>query len=139
MFYFVAPEVAGGLGPGSILDNNSFPPIVSVLEYRFDGWLGDDLLEVFPCFIVTRPLKEALAKSSLTGFQFANVLVSKSDTFDELYPGRNLPDFSWLQVKGKARLDDIGITEDGRLVLSSQTMKLLTNFNLHNAEISETP
>ena len=57
MYYFIEPEVAGGWGGNTIADTSVHPPKISKLHYQFDGWLGDDLLESFPCFIVSESLK----------------------------------------------------------------------------------
>jgi len=50
------PEVAGRLGEKTVLIATSHPPITERLNYEFDGWLGDDLLEPFLCYIVTESL-----------------------------------------------------------------------------------
>lgn len=49
----IEPEVAGSLGKEKKLDNSVFPPHIKKLHYEFDGRLGDDILESFPCYIVT--------------------------------------------------------------------------------------
>lgn len=69
-FFLVEPEVAGGLGKYTIMDRNTHPPIVSKLHYQFDGWLGDVLLESFPCFIVTEAAKLKLQAVGATGIRF---------------------------------------------------------------------
>lgn len=135
MYYIMFPEVAGGLGSKTILDNSVFPPVVKNLNYEFDGWLGDDLLESFPCFIVSESLKNALIESDLKGFQFSRVLVTKSHTFIELYPDRELPSFYWIQINGKLCIDDFSVTEKSELVISSQAKKLLSNHNISHAVI----
>ena len=137
MYYIMFPEVAGGLGPRTILDNSIFPPIIKTLNYEFDGWLGDDLLESFPCFIVTESLKNALIASRLKGFLFSIVFVTKSDTFNELYPDRELPSFYWMQINGKLCMDDFSITDKSELVISSQAKELLSNFNISHAVIRD--
>ena len=55
-YYMIEPEVAGEIGENTIYDNydeiinQKKKPIISHLHYIFDGWLGDELLEVTPCF-----------------------------------------------------------------------------------------
>ena len=39
-FYYLEPEVSGGIGDSTILDTSVHPPIVSALEYEFEDWLG---------------------------------------------------------------------------------------------------
>ncbi len=51
-YYVVEPEVAGGCGPHSVVDQQHGRPKVLRLHYVFEGWLGDDLLESTPCFII---------------------------------------------------------------------------------------
>ncbi|WP_241280098.1 hypothetical protein [Chryseobacterium cucumeris] len=45
MYRFIEPEVAGGLGEQSQLDNSFLPPLIKNLHYEFEGWLGNDLVE----------------------------------------------------------------------------------------------
>ena len=52
-YFILEPEIAGGWGERTVADTGIFPPTVTALHYRFDGWRGDELLESFPCFIVT--------------------------------------------------------------------------------------
>ena len=61
------PDVAGGWGSHTIADASVDPPLVSRLRCHFDGWLGDDLLESFPCFIATARFSAALERAHLTG------------------------------------------------------------------------
>ena len=65
MYKYIEPEVAGGLGNETIIDKNYHPPIVKKLHYEFNGWLGDDILESFPCFIVSERLKNEIIKKNL--------------------------------------------------------------------------
>ncbi|MEA3058034.1 MAG: hypothetical protein QOF34_849, partial [Sphingomonadales bacterium] len=93
------PEVAGGLGPNSVLHREvGRPLIVGKLHYVFDGWLGDALLETTPCFIVTDEARKAIESDRLSGVCFADVEVGHSGEFEDLYPGRNLPHFWWMKV-----------------------------------------
>ena len=107
MFYILEPEVAGGLGDGTVMDTSVHPPRVQQLHYQFDGWLGDDLVASFPCFVVTARLRTAIEHSGFTGAAFAPVRVTTSDTFREMYPGTALPVWAWLQVRGTAGADDL--------------------------------
>ena len=101
MRYFnVEPEVAGGLGSLTVMDRSVHPPNVSRLHYRFDGWLGDVVLEAFPCFIVSEAAKEKLESLGATGALFDTVEITTSEQFQEMYPNRKLPLFAWLRVRG---------------------------------------
>lgn len=124
-FYVVEPEVAGGVGPHSVMDGSVHPPVVSRLHYVFDGWLGDEIVESFPCFLVTEALSIRLAQAGLTGFEIDAVEVTASDQFLDAHPGQQLPPFVWLKVDGIAGGDDFGIGPDLRLVVSSKALQAI--------------
>lgn len=132
--YIIEPEVAGHFGEGTEWDTSVHPPVVTKLHYVFDGWLGDPLLECFPCFIVEQSVAGALTEAGFTGITFFVAKVSSSTQFRELYPSRALPPFKWLHVSG-SRSDDVSITNDGRLVVSHRVLSLLQTLGLSNAEI----
>jgi hypothetical protein len=90
---------------------------VNRLHYKFDGWLGDHLLESTPCFIASKKLAEKIGLEGLSGVELDEVEITKSEEFLELHPTRELPEFVWLKVKGKAGQDDFGIASDLRLVV----------------------
>jgi hypothetical protein len=100
-----------------------------VLNYEFTDWLGDDLLEAFPCFIVTARLAQALRESSLTGWALKPVMISQSEECRYLCTGEELPDFEWLEVVG-APTDDWSLTSDCRLVVSDTALDLLKKLNI---------
>jgi hypothetical protein len=134
-YFYVEPEVAGELGDRTVLDSTVHPPRVDKLQYKFVGWLGDSLLESFPCVIATQDAADALAKFGITGVQFADLEVTVSDEFHALYPERELPTFRWLQVDGIAGKDDFGIASDYRLVVSGKGIDLLQPYGIGNALI----
>jgi hypothetical protein len=136
-YWNLEPEVAGGLGEGTIMDRHAHPPIVSRLHYALQSWLGDELLTAFPCHIVTQRVREALAHLGATGCAFDEVHITTEYPFDELYPGRRLPPFTWLKISGRAGLDDFGLSADHRLVISSRVLRCLREFQLAHCEIEE--
>src|SRR3954452_23407390 len=131
----VRPEVAGGLGPHTVMDVSVHPPIVSRLNYEFDGWSGDVLLASFPAFIVTEDAKNKLMESGVSGARFVDVEITKSDLFDEMYPDTQLPTFAWLQVCGRAGHDDFGLLGNIRLVVSQRVLDILKGLQLTDALI----
>lgn len=135
MYRIIEPEVAGGFGEGTKLDNGVHPPVVENLDHKFDGWLGDDILESFPCFIMSERLKREIEKQSLRGIKFQNVTISKSETFEELYPSKELPKFYWAIIDGKFGADDFVIGNDFRLIISDKAFELLKRFNIDNASL----
>jgi len=141
MYFVLKPEVAGGRGPTTVADRTVHPPIISKLEYRFEGWSGDDILESFPCFIVTERLRTALEQTTLTGYEFADVTITRSEEFNEmeaeLHPDRVLPDFKWLKVGGHCKKNDFGITNDYNLCVSPAAMEVLQQFNIQHCLIKQ--
>jgi hypothetical protein len=134
-YYIVEPEVAGDLGDDTEMDRSVHPPWVSKLHYEFEVWLGDALLETFPCFIVTDSARDAIEMAKLTGVRFGDVKVTTSDVFDEMYPQRQLPKFLWLQIEGEKGKDDFGVMPDGRLVVSEKALAVLREVGLSHAEV----
>lgn len=134
-YFFVEPEVARCLGDRTILDRSVHPPIVSQLHYQLEGWLGDEVIESFPAFVVTEAAKESLQRVGATGAAFDEVEITVTDQFEALYPGRELPLFVRLRPKGKAGQDDIGTAADGRLVLSQRALDSLSGLGMSNALI----
>lgn len=137
MYYLLEPEVAGGFGDNTVIDTTTHPPNVKHLHYELDGWLGDDLLETFPCYIVTVRLRNVISEVAKSGFSFADVEASKSKQFQEIFPERTLPAFQWLKISGQAGLDDLGISDDYRLVVSEKVLAAMQeNGNLKHCDIT---
>lgn len=134
-FFAVEPEVAGGFGPNTILDRNVYPIRVDHLHYEFSGWLGDELLEATPCWIVTENLARQIRETGLSGVEFVEAEVSTSDQFRELHPDRSLPKFFRLNVTGAPRRDDFGVGDDLRLVVSETALDLLRQTNRASFDI----
>ncbi|MEE4079515.1 hypothetical protein [Pseudomonas viridiflava] len=139
MYYYIEPEVAGGLGDNSIIDTSCHPPKITLLEYKFEGWLGDDLLESFPCFIITKRLADAISKIPLSGFGLLPVKISKSENFIENHSQVKLPEFQWLKIYGSAGIDDFGLTQNYDLVISKPVLEILRGFNIKLAELHTYP
>lgn len=135
MFYYIEPEVSGGLGEKTVIDTTVHPPSVSKLHYQFDGWLGDHLLETFPCYIISDRMVSNIASAGLSGYQIDSVEVTKSDQFNDLYPGKQLPPFFWLKINGKAGNDDFGIADDHRLVVSEKALSVLRRGCIDQADL----
>jgi hypothetical protein len=137
MFYSLIPEVAGALGEKSEMDNSVQPPVISRLHHELKIWLGDDLLDSFPCFIVTEKLRSLIASNSPSGCEFDEVEISTSDEFNQLYPDRRLPSFYWLKVTGQPGIDDFGISKDYTLIVSSRILEVMSQACLDNCDIEE--
>jgi hypothetical protein len=133
--YIVEPDVAGGLGDDTVMDDTVHPPIVSRLHYEFDDWFGDVLLESFPCFIVTEDAQKKIEMTGLTGAKFDNVQVTETEDFKELCSS-HLPKFVWLRIDGKLGEDDFSVMSDGRLVVSRRALDLLKELGIPQAIVS---
>lgn len=138
-FFYIEPEVAGGFGKNTVLDASFHPPKVDKLHYQFDGWLGDAILESFPCFIVTETAAKALVDAKATGVQYEEVEVSVSVEFQELCPESTLPRFLWLKINGIAGTHDFGIAGDLRLVISERALSIIRLFGVENSVIDSFP
>jgi hypothetical protein len=134
LFHILEPEVAGGWGLGTDADTSVHPPVVRRLVYEFEGWLGDDLLETFPCFVVTDRLAQAIRASGLTGCEFGSVEVTKTEIFEELQPGCDLPEFHRLLVLGDAEKDDFSI-DNKRLRVSDAALAVLGLFAIEHCGV----
>jgi hypothetical protein len=137
--YAIEPEVAGGLGADTEADARQHPPIVNRLHYEFAGWLGDDIVESFPVFIVTDPLARAIKESELSGAEFDEVKVTRNPQFDEFFPdlARSFPEWRWLRPVGKPHESDFWQQPDGILVVSERALNVLRRFKIDNSEIVE--
>lgn len=66
--YMIEPEVAGEIGEQTVYENyvdiiaRGERARIAYLHFVFMGWLGDDILEVTPCFLVSDKLKKRLKK-----------------------------------------------------------------------------
>ena len=135
-YFYIEPEVAGGLGENTAMDRSVHPPIVSRLHYEFDGWLGEALLTSFPCFIVTEGAESKLQSIGATGIRFDKVEVTTSEEFQDFHPNRQLPKFVWLQVVGRPGRDDFGVAKNHRLVVSERALKVLEGLGISNALVT---
>lgn len=149
--YLLAPEVAGEIGENTIIDNfklvreKSERPKVTYLHYVFTGWLGDELLECTPCFIVTEKLAKEIEKSSLTGWSFEEIEISLSDEFLDMSYGKEMTKFRRLVPNGSVKVvddtytqwseDDFCMTSRADLVVSKNALELLRQHNIEHCDI----
>jgi hypothetical protein len=139
MKYFqIYPEVAGGWGKNTIVSNRDVhPPIIEKLDYQFEGWLGDDILETFPCYIISKALADAFNETNLAGFKLEEVEISLSETFIRLYGNKILPKFYWFKIIGNANSDDFFTINNHSLIISEKALEVMKLFNINNAEIED--
>ena len=139
-FYKLNPEVAGGWGPKTkFVRTPGKRVVVNSLHYIFDGWLGDDLLESTPCFIVTERLAHEIRSRHLSGFTLRPVEVSTSEQFRDTHPEIDLPHFKWLDITGEAGIDDFGVADDGCLVVSHLALDAIRATQSTHCEVFSFP
>lgn len=136
-YYKLEPEVTGGFGPNTELDSSVFPPRVKALHYEIEGWLGDCLVESFPCYLITEKVYDNFTSEGITGFSIQEAMISTSDEFKELFPNKILPDFKWLVVNGQVPQDDLTIDNDNCLVVSERALTILRDEGIKNCDIEE--
>ena len=134
-FYQLEPEVAGGWGQDTVVDTTVHPPVVSFLHYEFAGWLGDHLLESFPCFVVSDVLGARLVAEGVSGFHVEPAKITTGEDFYRLSSGANLPKFDRLVVTGASGVDDLGLLADASLVVSESCLQILKKWGLTHCEI----
>lgn len=135
-FFVVEPEVAGRWGANIVTTRAPGQPVkVNKLHYEFEGWLGDSLVESTPCYVGTEDLAQAITAAELCGVHFDDVEVTKSEQFEELYPGRDLPNFLWFKFDGIPQQDDFGVTPELQLVVSRRALALLREYGLDHADV----
>ena len=137
--YTLRAEVAGGLGPQSVVDSTTNPPVVSRLHYDFVSWLGDDIVATFPCNIVTAALAEAIVDEGLTGAQLDEVTITKNPHFERFFPetAALLPEWRWLRPSGQPHDSDFWQDDQGILIVSDRALNLLRKFSLENCRIGK--
>lgn len=135
----IQPEVIVGLGEKTQFLEKA-PPFRTVtnLHIQLEDWLGDDLMECHPCFLVTESLKKGLESSYFTGFEFENLEVTKDEYFNDNYKlDKTLPKFYWLKVKGHETTDDITLDIDSVLNVSDELLLFLQkNYTLNYMDIN---
>ena len=133
-FISLEPEVPGELGSETQLDAATHPPVVERLHLDLTNWLGDELVECFPCFAVSRRLADALQHSGLSGFSLTTMKTTVNPDQQELNPVQDHPDFQRLMVSGQAGIDDLGLDPSFVLVASPRMFLLLQEFSLKHCD-----
>lgn len=148
--YLLNPELPGGFGDEVILShekekNGHFK--VDFLHLVLDGWLGDDILECTPCFVITEALEKEMKKNEITGYKIAPLQVDISDTFHELQPETNIPHFLRMIPVGDVItngikceiIDDYDIcwNQQNQLVISEKMYSILKKHSITYCDVEE--
>ncbi|WP_018680538.1 hypothetical protein [Actinokineospora enzanensis] len=134
-YYRLEPEVPGQLGPGSDVDRTVVPWVVRRVEFAFHDWLGDDLVTSDPVFLVTETMARRIAESGSTGFELrAAATTLAPEGVDMIEDFGSYPVFSWLDVTGRAGVDDFGLDGEGALVVSDSALAVLETGRLDQCD-----
>lgn len=134
MRYVLEPEVSGELGVNTIIDRTEHPPTIHHLHFVFKGWLGDELIECFPCYLVSEALGYAIVNGGLSGFSLETAQIEVEEQFYLLHPATQIPTFIWLKIEG---VDDSDFSLNAELTLSvsEEAYSILSGFRLNNCDI----
>jgi hypothetical protein len=150
-YYYLEPEVSGDIGERTVMDASVHPPIVTKLNYEFNTWPCDVLMESFPCWIVTVPAIKKIQLAQFTGVSFDAVETTMSEQLRDISSNRQLPAFVWMKVHGTQGRDDFGVGKnlgistvnkpfDPRsfiLVVSQRALDLLQQLGISHATSKE--
>ncbi|MEC2077203.1 hypothetical protein [Metabacillus fastidiosus] len=152
ILYFLEPEVSGGHGEKTIYgtEENVVKEDISAkikfFHYELEGWLGDDLLELTPAFIVSSYLESELKKSEFKDYKLAKCLITMSDVFKELYPNKEISSFArfiplgTLEVEGENFNNWSGhhfcLSLKGELVVTQKAWDFLKRFSIKHCHIT---
>ena len=81
----IEPEVIVGLGEDTKINKSNYPPIVNYLHINLEDWLGDDLMENFPVFIITEYLKSSLETTRFSGYTIKDLKLTFDEYFESNY------------------------------------------------------
>jgi len=150
--YFLEPEVSGGHGEHTIygteqdIEAKGISGKVEYLHYEFEGWLGDDLLESTPAFIVSNILQTELEKSNFKDYKLEECLITTSDEFKEMYPNKEIPTFNRFIPLGKIEVEGekfknwsgnhFCLSPKGELVVTQEALDLLKRVSIDHTYIT---
>ena len=133
--WVVVPEEPGFVGDCTVVDTATSPPTIERAHFVFTRHPTDGLIGAGPLVLVDRETAEALEDNV-----FGEVSLHPADLDTDPASGLlQVPGFVWCQVHGQAGMLDIGLAEDGRLVMSGQALLVFHSFGggIENATISE--
>lgn len=130
------PEVPGGQGIRTVMDTKIHPSVTRHLHFEFADWLGDDLIESFPVFLVSEKMFNSLIASNISGIKKnEDVEFSYADIFYDLNPeGKVIPNFVWIEVT-TAPDADFRIDQNRYLNVSAEALRVLQSGRLNNCII----
>lgn len=152
ILYFLEPEVSGGHGEQTIygteedIAKEGISGDIKFLHYEFEGWLGDDLLESTPAFIISSNLEDELRKSECKDYKLEKCLITMSDVFMELYPNKEFLYFVRFIPLGTVEIvggnfnnwsgHDFCLSPKGELVVTKKALDFLNQFSIKHCDIT---
>lgn len=127
-YAIIQPEVIVGLGDDTIF-KESIPPLVTLeeLHINLEDWLGDDLMECYPAYIITSRLKEGLENQEFTGFTITQLKLTTSEYFENNFQlDVDLPQMYWMKINGRPGESDI-VLNDKKLLIDQPFLDFLQN------------
>ena len=135
----IQPEVIVGIGNNTVFEEKE-PPFKTInrLHIELEDWLGDDLVECYPVYIVTDALKKGLEESNFSGFKFAEMEITKSEYFDDNYQlKKELPNFYWMKIIGQLDIDEILIGNNKELFIKPKLVEFIKKkYNVKFMEVN---
>jgi hypothetical protein len=99
-------EAPGRPASRSLTEGGSLRRNYHSLYAIFEVWMGDEIVSIFPCILVTAELASKFSSLGQTGYILKDVAVEKDHSMDLRQPGRQLPPFVWFKVTGSPDRDD---------------------------------
>lgn len=124
------------MGEHTVIDNSIYPPKIQKLHINVEDWMGDNIMEKFPVYIITERLKKGLQTTDFKGFKINNLELTTDEYFFEHYQlKKEIPKFYWLLVIGKKNKDDLYIDDQNILNISEKLFLFLKRYNLNYCSI----
>jgi hypothetical protein len=125
-YLIVQPEVISGIGENTTGNNLGSQDQITNLHIEMEDWLGDDLMECFPCYIVTENFKKIFSEKKNSGYIFDDLEITFGEYFEDNFQLEvDLPKFYWLKITGIKNDSDVFIDEKLKLNVSNQFLDIL--------------
>jgi hypothetical protein len=139
MYKIIQPEVIVGLGEKTeFLEKEAPFKTITKLHIKLEDWLGDDLMECFPCYIITENLKNELIINNFSGYKIKDLEITMSEYFFNNYTlQKPIPKFYWLIIDGIEDKTDIYLGKEKKLFCNDRLINLITSkFNIKYLDIN---
>lgn len=124
-FYILEPNVPGGFGSPTVGDFDVQPPLIQSLHLEIDDSEVDEIIQCFPCYLISSRLADSFAQSALTGYSLDSAIVEASEQLHDEAPNHKLPSFCWLKLHGIAGQHDLALSKSHLLVVSQKGLDLI--------------